>query len=500
MRHGTHLALGVATAVILAAAPTRAADKTDAPAKKEDVAATPEAAPAAPAAAMPPSAPEAAPLAPALPPPAPVVTAEGSTLPPSGVNWKTTIYGFAEFDVFRDSTQSYVDGSSSTPIARPGTVAGDNSRTQFTPRNSRLGLKLEASPFGDFHATAQAEMDFYGNQAPGASESATYTNAPIRMRHYFLKLQSPYVDVLAGQYHDLFAWGGSGFFPNSVAFLSLFGEIYHRNPQLRISKTIRTAPVDVEVAIAAVRPVGRDDELPDGQAGVRFAFNGWKGVRAQGSGPPDAGPLAVGLSAVGRRLRVNPFQAMIGDYKTANGYGVAVNVVIPVVPCTPTDLSNGVTITGEATMGTGIGDLYSSLTGGAHYSVLPNPMLLLVPPPYVSNIDPGIVVFDANGNVRTVNWRALVAGLQYHLPIAAGKKVWVTGNFSAVSSTNLASITPEAQKATIWTKGYYWDANAFLAITPAVQFDVSFQTTTQVYGDNLTATNHRAELALHYFF
>jgi hypothetical protein len=491
MRHGTQLALGVAT-VFFCAATAQAAEKA---AELGSGAATAAAPPVADEHTLP-GTPSASVVTTAVP----ATSLDGAPLPANGVNWKTTFYGFAEFDSFRDTTQSYVDASSNSSIARPGTVPGDNPRTQFTPRNSRLGLKLESTTYQGMRATAQAEMDFYGNQAPTATESAIYTNAPIRMRHYFLKLQTPIFDVLAGQYHDLFGWGGSGFFPNSVAFLALFGEVYHRNPQVRISKTIRTEPIDVEVAIAAVRPVGRDDELPDGQAGLRIAVNGWKGVRAQGSGPPDVGPLGLGLSAVGRKFRVNPFQSMVGDYRTATGWGLAANAVIPVVPRTAADLSNGVTITIEATMGTGIADLYPGLSGGAHYPVLPNPMLLLVPPMYASNIDPGIITFDASGNVKTVNWRAAVAGLQYHLPIMQGKKVWVSGNGSVMQSTNLASITPQPQVGTIWTKGYYYDGNLFVAITPTVQADLSYQVTSQKYADGLQAKNSRAEITLHYFF
>jgi hypothetical protein len=501
MRHGTQWALGVATALVFAAATAQAAPKDDAKSGDDDE----DKAASAPVVAPPVGGTDKQPVVPAPPSPSPTITPDGMTLPPNGFNWKTTFYGFAEFDIFRDTTQSYVDASSNTSIVRPdmivgNTVPGDNPRTQFTPRNSRIGIKLEATPYDGVLATAQAEMDFYGNQAPTASESAIYTNSPIRMRHYFLKLQTPILDVLAGQYHDLFAWGGSGFYPNSVAFRAVFGEVYHRNPQLRLSKTVRTAAVDVEVALAAVRPVGRDDELPDVEGGVRLAVNQWRGVRAQGSGIPDAGPLAIGISGIGRRFRVTPFQPMVGDYKVANGYGVAVNVVIPIIPCTSADLSNGLTLTGEATMGTGISDLYPGLSGGAHYPALPNPMLLLIPPAYNANIDPGIVTFDAQGNVKTVNWRAFVAGLQYHLPIALGKKVWLSGIYSMMQSTNLQSITPPAQSWTIWTKGRYYDGNVFFALTPAVQVDVSYQYTEQTYADGVKAHNHRGELALQYFF
>jgi hypothetical protein len=448
------------------------------------------------------------------PPPAPTVflTPEGwPIVVPPGANRKVLFYGFAEFDIMRDSTQSFAnDGSNNGSVARPNTVPGDNAQSQFTPRNSRLGIKLESSPYHSMTALAQAEMDFYGNQASGASEGAIYTNAPIRMRHYFLTLRTPVVDVIAGQYHDLFAWGGSGFFPNTVAFLGLPGEIYHRNPQLRLTKTLKSNVVDLEIAVAAVRPVGRAGEIPDGEGGIRLAFNRWKGVRAQGSGPPDAGPLAIGLSGVGRRFRVNPFSATPGDYKTATGWGVAGNVVLPIIPCTKDDMRNAVTITGEATMGTGIADLYSGLTGGAVYPALPNPMNLIPPPVYNRNLDPGIVAFDDQGaraNIHPINWRGLVAGLQYHLPVGMGKTVWISGIYSLTQSTNLESLTPDAAKPTIWTKAQYFDGNIFVAVTPTVQFDVSYQVTMQTYADvdptngaNTRATNNRGELAMHYFF
>jgi hypothetical protein len=425
---------------------------------------------------------------------------EGSSVPP-GKNYKTTFYGFAEFDAFWDSTQSFIDASSNGSIARPDLIpAGKNGQTQFTARNSRIGMKMEAAPYGDFQAAAQAEMDFYANPNPGATEGAIYTNAPVRMRHYFLTLKSPYIDVLAGQYHDLFAWGGKGLYPNSVAFLALFGEVYHRNPQFRLSKTFKSNAADLEIAAAAVRPVGRVGQIPDGQAGIRLAVNNWRGVRAQGSGPPDTGPLQIGVSGVARYFRVNPFSQMVGDYLTATGWGVAGNIVVPIVPATPANMRNAVTMTGEVTVGSGIADLYSGLSGGAKYPALQNPMLLVTPPVYAANLDPGIVAFDAAGNLHTINWRAFVAGLQYHLPVGAGDRLWVSGIFSGIQSTNLASVTPPGSQPYIWTKGYYYDGNLFVAITPAVQVDFSYQYMQQTYGDGVVAKNHRAEFAMHYFF
>ncbi|HXK17040.1 MAG TPA: hypothetical protein VNG33_04530, partial [Polyangiaceae bacterium] len=352
--------------------------------------------------------------------------------------------------------------------------------------------------YASIKASAQAELDFFGNQ-PTTSENAFFTNGPIRMRHYFLKLETPIVDVLAGQYHDLFAWGG-GFFPNTVAFLGIPGEIYHRNPQARITKVLKTSAVTVEAAVAAVRPVQRTSEVPDGQGGLKLSINDWKGVRAQGSGQAEIVPLAIGVSGVVRHFKVNPFSIIPGDYNQTNGWGLAVDALLPVVPGTVDDMSNTLTLTGEFTTGKGISDLYSGLSGGAKFPQLPNPLLLIPPPAYVPNIDQGIVTYDADGQLRAIAWQAFVVGLQYHLPIGAGKKLWVSGTFTQHRSNNILKLTPEAGKGAIYTKGMYFDGNVFFGITPATQLDLSYQVTRQTYGDGVTGMNQRAEVAMHYFF
>src|SRR4051812_14948923 len=160
MTNGTLKVLGVAAASFLLVSTAQAAqDQNAAPTEKAD---------------EPPAKAESA--TPALSPPPPVtnvsLSPEGSPLVQPGFNWKTTFYGFAEFDVFHDTTQSFVDASSNVSVQRPNTIPGDNGQTQFTPRNSRIGMKLEAMPYGGMLATAQAEMDFYGNQAPTAFEGS----------------------------------------------------------------------------------------------------------------------------------------------------------------------------------------------------------------------------------------------------------------------------------------------------------------------------------------
>jgi hypothetical protein len=294
------------------------------------------------------------------------------------------------------------------------------------------------------------------------------------------------------------------------------GEIYHRQPQLRLSKTLGQR-VQLEIAAAAVRPVQRDSEVPDVQAGLKLIVNDRRGFGAQGFGRPDRLPMALGVSGVGRRFAVAEFLTAPGGPKVTYGWGLAANVFLPVLPGrSATDRGNALSITAEATMGSGISDLYTQLTGGALFPTLSNPGSLVPPPLYHPNIDNSIVTYDGNGNLKTIDWRALVVGLQYYLPVAEGR-IWVSGTFSLLESGNLAQLTPSASLGGIFTRQDYIDANLFYAVTPAVHIGLSYQTTHQVFGDhpffpdpmmmmmgveakNAEIRNHRGEGAIRFYF
>ena len=426
-----------------------------------------------------------------------------------GNRWQTTLYGFAELDGMHDTTQSYGPASNNAMLARPGTYAGAHPRTQLTVDNSQLGLRLAAPDYGSIKTSGRAEVDFFGVQPTDATEQTMYTSPSVRLRLFYMKVETPIVDLLIGQYHDLFAWGGAGFYQNSVAFLGVAGEIYHRNPQVRLSKTFAGAPANLELAVAAVRPVQRDSELPDMEAGIKLAINGWKGATAQGFGQPAVLPLALGVSGVGRRFAVAEFLTNPGDPKITYGWGVAVNAFLPVVPVRSSGgRSNALSVTAEGSMGSGISDLYTGLTGGALFPLLPDPSGNIVPPPvYRPNIDSGIVTYDANSNLKPIDWRALVLGLQYYLPVAAGR-IWVSATASRIESSNILSLTPEASRGGIFIRQDYVDGNLFAAATPAVEVGLSYQLTRQTFGDrpfgdtdpHPVGQNQRLEIGFRLFF
>jgi hypothetical protein len=442
--------------------------------------------------------------------PSTVVTAP-TPAPTEGLNvkindWSLGLYGFAALNVMHDSTQSFGPAAGNARLERVGTFKGNNNQLQFTARDSRFGLKVAAPTTEWVKASAVMEADFSGTQPTEVNEQTSYIQNPLRMRHYYLKAETSVVDVLAGQYHDLFGWGGKGFYPSTLAFLGVTGEVYHRQPQFRLSKTIATSAVDFEIAAAALRPVQRASGTPDVEAGLRLALNGWTGIGQQGYGQPALGPLEIGVSGIGRRFEVAQFVEFPGGSNVVYGGGVAVNAFIPVVPAkSAKNRANALSLTGEFSTGSGIADMYNSeLTGGALFPTLPNPQTRGIdpanpPPIFPSNIDSGIATYDGNGKLRTVNWQAFVVGLQYYLPIADGK-VWVSGNFSQLKSSNIVKLTPIAGRPAVYKQAQYVDGSLFVALSSALQVGYSFQMVQQTFGDNVKAKNYRNEGGIHFFF
>jgi hypothetical protein len=434
---------------------------------------------------------------------APEQDSEGLSVKVKG--WSVGIYGYAALNMMHDSTQSFPAAAGNTILQRVGTFRGNHDQVQFTARDSRLGLRIAAPPTDWVKASATIETDFGSTQPTEVNEQTTYITNPLRMRHYYVKLETPIVDAIAGQYHDLFGWGGKGFYPSTLAFLGVTGQIYHRQPQLRLSKTISSRVIDFEIAGAAVRPVQRASGAPEAEAGLRLAINPWTGAGQQGYGQPQLNPLSIGVSGIARRFEVAQFVEFPGGSNTQVGWGVAVDGFIPVIPVKSVKKrGNGLSLVGEFSRGSGIADMYNSdLTGGALFPMLPNPQNRQEPanppPIYVPNIDSGIVTYDGNGKLRLINWQAFLVGIQYYLPVADGR-VWISGNYSQLKSDNIVKYTPIPGRSAVYEQARYFDGNLFIGLSEAVQLGYSFQFVEQTFGDGVKARNYRNEGAVHFFF
>ncbi len=143
-------------------------------------------------------------------------------------------------------------------------------------------LPIGSGPYG----TGVATNGYFG------SEGTYFASPTLRTRHMNLKIETPIVDILMGQYWSLFGWQ-SAYNPNTVEIQGVPGELYSRTTQLRVSKTLKLNPITLEAAIAATRPVQRDSGTPDGQAGLRIAYDDWTGVQTQGSTGTTISPALV---------------------------------------------------------------------------------------------------------------------------------------------------------------------------------------------------------------
>jgi hypothetical protein len=422
--------------------------------------------------------------------------------------WSTTMYGFVEADNIWDSTESFNDLAGNGNVQKGTTYAGQNGRFTMGVRNSRIGFRLRAPEYHRVRASAMIEMDFLGNQgqigytqAYQISEGAFFTSPAFRIRHANLKLETPYVDVLFGQYWELFGWQ-SVYHPNSVQIQGLPGQIYSRTPQVRVSKAIKTNPVTLELAVAMMRAPQRDSWSPEGQGGVRLAINKWTGVATAGSAGTSIQPLSVAFTADVRQFNLPPFSGKVADPTVGKtGWGVAVDGFIPLIPGRKNHKGNSLSINGEFAYGYGIGDLYTGLSAGAlgvANGAPPNPMKLNPAPTFNPNADPSLVVFNSDGTAHLIQIQSGLVGVQYYFPGIDGR-VFVSANYSHLSSNN-TRLHPASATATPRTAEDFADANLFWDATPAVRLGLEYAWFHDNFTDNTFADNHRVQLSAFYIF
>jgi hypothetical protein len=422
--------------------------------------------------------------------------------------WSTTLYGFAEADYIWDSTRAFNDLAGAAQIPRAGTQGGDNGRVQFGIRNSRFGVRLRAPETAGIRASSVFEWDFMGTQLPvanpdpaptpvnAAGTEATYFTSPVlRVRHLYLKVETPVVDFLAGQYWALFGWG-SAYQPNTVEIQGVPGEIYVRTPQLRISKTLKADPVTLELAVAATRPVQRDSTTPDGQAGIRFSVDSWTGLQTTGSTGTQISPFSIAATGLLRHVAVDAFSASPKTTNDRTLTAIAFDGYLPIIPASKDHKGNALSVQGEFATGYGDADMYTGLTGGISFPALPIPAGMTAAPAYAADIDNGIVTYDSKGGLHGIQWTSWLVGGQYYFPGVEGK-AWVSGNYSHIDSANTHYYgTPSKVRLS----EDWFDVNLFVEPVPAVRIGAEYANFKDTYVDGQHAINHRAQLSSFFIF
>jgi hypothetical protein len=432
--------------------------------------------------------------------------------------FSATLYGFAETDVINDSTLSFNDTAGNGLVLRPNgmppvdptlqnTYGGNHGRTQMSIRNSRLGLRFRAPAFHGVKVSGVLETDFEGylpspSPSSGSSESQFFSSPTMRVRHAYVRVETPYVDLLVGQYWDLFGWQNV-YHPNSVQVQGLPGELYSRDAQIRLSHAFKSSAAEVEVALAARRPPSRDSQMPEGQGGVRLALPFWTGMSTTGATATSILPASIAVTGDVRQFTVPEFSGLPTRTVSLTTEAVAVDAFLPVIPATRGHEGNSLSINGEFVTGSGMSDLYTGLTGGLTFPTYVNTALALNPAPtYPQDVDNGMVTYALDGSLHAIQWTTFLVGLQYYLP-GLGGDVWVSGNFARTQSNNIDQYTHPAATSPDTSQSYYpsnatvrkaenfFDVNAFWQVVPGVRFGLEYANFNDEYADGVHAINNR---------
>jgi hypothetical protein len=316
------------------------------------------------------------------------------------------------------------------------------------------------------------------------------------------RVETPIVDVLVGQYWELFGWQGV-YAPNTVEIQGLPGQLYSRDIQLRLSKTLKNDAVTFEIAAAAVRPPSRNSQTPDLQGGLRFAVNHWKGVMTAGATGTSVMPASIAVTGDARHFQVPEFSQVPTQSVSKDTQSFAVDAFIPIIPQNNEKHGNALSLTGEFVYGNGISNLYTGLTGGMTFPSIVNTQTEGTGV-YPQDIDNGMVVFDTSGNLHAIQWTTFIVGLQYYLPAVQGK-LWVAANYSRQVSNNTQDfVAPVGYVPNPNMSNYapaesvrhsldWFDVNVFSQLTPAFRIGVEYANFNDFYVDGTHAINHRVQ-------
>jgi hypothetical protein len=410
--------------------------------------------------------------------------------------FSTTFYGLIEAAFIYDTTQSFNDFASNLPVLRPGTFQAEHGRMMFSIRDTRFGFRVRAPELSWVRASANIEADFFAAPAPGASETAVFANPALRVRNAYFKLETPVIDILVGQYWLLFGWQPA-YFPNSVEYIGAPGEIFGRSAQIRLSKLFKGEAASLELAAAAVRPVQRDSATPELDAGIRFTLNNWNGMQTLYGTNKQVAPASIGVSGNLRQVALPEFTAAPKVVKRRVGGGIAVSAFLPVVPTPKGKMGHSLSLQGEFAYGSGIADRYTALVGGVANPPLPNDAMVMPPPTYTPNIDPGIAVFnEKDRTLELVQWTTFVVGAQYYFPKLEGN-AWISANYARAHSSNAKNLGPDDR---VWVTKDWINVNLFGDPTPFVRLGIQFARIQDTYADGVRATNYRGQFTGYLFF
>ena len=425
--------------------------------------------------------------------------------------WRVEMNGFAEVDTISDSTRSYREVLGNSPVSLPNTASGANGRTQFSMRDSRLALSLFPPEFKGWTPKAYFEFDFLGydpsntnvisgSSPPNNSETSFFSSPTLRIRHFYLQVESDGFSVLVGQYWNLLGWQPY-YFLGTIEPSPLPGMLYQRNVQLRGTKTIKFGDYkSLSAAIAAVRPPQADSQTPSLEAGLRFAMGERTSGFVAGGSARKSQPMSIAISGTLRDFAIPSSDGVNGDNTHYAGSAIAVDAMVPILASADgVDVSNTLSLLGEFTSGIGYGDQLVGWTGNTS-----NPLNTSANVPSKNvNLDGGIGDYDHSATFHLIHLQTFNLQAQYHLPEFT--TTWISVGYSRLFSNNIGDVAFNGQSTSSGAFAYNRNQLAFVNVahdvTPEIRVGLEYDHIKTDYDAiSTSASNNRYFGAFYFIF
>ena len=223
-----------------------------------------------------------------------------------------TFYGYIKLDASLDSAMT--NNGNFAYIVLPYAEGGEDDEFNMTANQTRLGVTFDGPDAENVDVSGRIEFDFYG----GGAENKAH---PM-LRHAYLELKLPAVDVLAGQTSDVI----SPIVPTTLNYIVLWksGDIGYRRPQIRLTRAFEFEGGAVTLAGSLNRSIGRAHDGED--AGLPSL----QGRLALATGLFGDTPAEIGIGGLWKREEVTYADSLgsTTDYEL-EATGVAVDLSLP---------------------------------------------------------------------------------------------------------------------------------------------------------------------------
>ena len=386
--------------------------------------------------------------------------------------WKILMNGFVELDVFHDTARSSVEAIGNGPIDRSGTYAGDNGRTQYSIRNSRLAFAILPPEQNEWKTKGYFEFDLLGyDPAPekSANTEGSFNGSPtMRVRHAYMNGEKNGFVVLAGQTWSLFGWQPI-YVPTMASVSPGTGTAYMRTAQVAFLKNMPVGDASkLQAAVSLERPAQRDSEVPNVDGGIRFAWAGRHSGFSAASSDVTSEPLSVALSGTMRKFKTAGDSGNSGDTHESAGSAIAFDTLIPLI-ASDEGVGQTLTLTAEYTTGQGYADEFSGWSGNLSQTPVVGAAQL---EQLNSNVDPGQGGFNSAGSFALIKMQTMNAQLQYHFD--SDHHCFSTLGYGEIKSSNVGDFVPVASGKIAYEKTSMIFINLFHDYTKQIRVGAEY--------------------------